>query len=255
MRIVGVIPARLGSTRFPGKPLAKLLGRSMVEHVYRRAAMCRALSETVVATCDREIAREVERFGGRAVMTSARHERATDRAAEAARKIRAGICVMVQGDEPMVVPSMIEEALGPFRRNRGVVCSNLAAWIRSRKEFEDPNTIKAVMAENGDALYFSREPIPSPARLPFGALRAFKQVCVIGFRRDFLLRFARLEPTPLEKAESIDMLRALEHGYPVRLVPTSHETHAVDTPRDLRLVERLMRRDPLAPLYAARPRP
>lgn len=249
MKIVCVLPARMGSSRFPGKPLALICGRPMIEHAYRRSMMCKALHEVYVATCDREIAIATEAFGGQAIMTSSAHERASDRVAEVARQIEADIFVMVQGDEPMIVPEMIDLALEPMLNDPAVLCSNLASPITSKEEFEDLNTIKVVMAENGDALYFSREPIPTRQRLALGQFPAYKQVCIIPFRRDFLLKYTALKPTPLEQAESIDMLRAMEHGYPIRLVKTDHVTHAVDTPADLARVEEMMRRDPLTDRY------
>lgn len=239
----------MASSRFPGKPLARLCGQPMIEHVWRRATMCEALDEVYVATCDEEIAAATEKFGGRAIMTSSAHERASDRVAEVAGRVQGDIFVLVQGDEPLITPPMIELALGPLRNDPQVLCTNLAAPIRSEEEFEDPNTIKVVMAGNGDALYFSRQPIPTRQRLSFGLAPAYKQVCVIPFRRDFLLRYAALSPTPLERAESIDMLRALEHGYPIRLVKTEDVTFSVDTPSDLERVDLLMRDDPLLERY------
>ena len=240
MRIVAVIPARMGSSRFPGKPLATLLGRPMIEHVYRSTAACRALDDVLVATCDAEIARVVEAFGGRVVMTSPAHERASDRVAEAVQHDNAGIVVMVQGDEPMIVPGMIEEAISPLLDEPELGCVNLVAPISTIEELRDPNTIKVVMGIDGNALYFSREPIPALRDRRFLLGRWHKQVCVIPFRREALTRFAELPPTPLEQAESIDMLRFIEHGIPVRLVPTDIVTHAVDTSEDLRLVEALL---------------
>lgn len=233
-RIVGIIPARMGSSRFPGKPLAPLLGRPMIEHVLRRAEMCTQLSAVYVVTCDEEIKNIVEALGGCVIMTSPTHERASDRVAEAAEQVEADIVVMIQGDEPMITPSMIATSVTPLLEDRSVDCVNLVRRITNRHDYLDPNTIKVVMNLNHDALYFSRAPIPSSAAV------AFKQVCVIPFRAEFLREFARLPPTPLEQAESIDMLRILEHGRRVRLVETTEETHAVDTPEDLRLVERLM---------------
>jgi 3-deoxy-manno-octulosonate cytidylyltransferase (CMP-KDO synthetase) len=237
------------SSRFPGKPLAPLAGRSMVEHVYRRTRMCSALQNVYVATCNQEIYDAVTAFGGQAIMTSERHERASDRVAEAAQSIDAEIIVMVQGDEPMIQPAMIDESVAPLVNDPDVVCSNLAGVIQTVDEFEDRNTIKVVIGGAGDALYFSREPIPTRARLSFGQLKCWKQVCVIPFRRDFLLEFARLAPTPLEVAESIDMMRAIEHGYKVRMVPTAYETYAVDTPADLERVEALLASDSLTRAY------
>ena len=250
-RVIAVIPARMGSTRFPGKPLAPLLGRPMLEHVFHRVAGCPAVEEVIVATCDEEIRLAVEGFGGRAVMTSPAHERASDRVAEAARGEQADIIVMVQGDEPMVRPQMVSDALAPMLAEPGLACVNLAAPIRTREELVDPNTIKVVTARNGDALFFSREPIPTMGSGTFEEGEWFKQVCVMPFRGEALERFAALAPTRLEVAESIDMLRFLEHGVPVRMVPTDVDTHSVDTPADLALVEALMRDDPLLAAYPA----
>lgn len=246
MKIAAILPARMGSSRFPGKPLAPLLGRPMIEHVYRRTALCERLSEVVVATCDEEIRAAVEGFGGRAVMTSAEHQRASDRVAEAARVVDADVIVMVQGDEPMVTPGSIEQAIGPFAdAGAGVECVNLVARIGSRDEHRDPNTIKVVMDAAGDALYFSREAIPTERVEGFDTIPVFKQVCIIPFTRRRLERFAALSPTALERAESVDMMRFLEHGLPVRLVETDLVSHAVDTPADLKRVEGLLRTDPL----------
>jgi len=236
-RVVAIIPARMGSSRFPGKPLAPLLGRPMIEHVLKSAEMCTQLSAVYVATCDEEIRNVVERLGGRVIMTSPTHERASDRVAEAAEQVEAGIVVMIQGDEPMITPAMIEASVTPLLEDQSVECVNLIRRITNRQDYLDPNTIKVVMNVNGDALYFSRAPIPFTPANPAGV---FKQVCVIPFRAEFLREFARLAPTPLERAESIDMLRILEHGRRVRLVETTVETHAVDTPEDLQLVETLM---------------
>ena len=240
-RVVAVIPARLGSSRFPGKPLAPLHGLPMIEHVFRRAQLCAQLDEVYVATCDDEIRAVAQGFGATVIMTSATHERATDRIAEAAEHFASEIIVMIQGDEPMITPAMITTSLGPLRSDPLVGCVNLVHRINSDREFLDPNTIKVVADLNDDALYFSRSPIP----------KVFKQVCVIPFRRECLLEFARLEPGPLELAESIDMLRLLEHGRKVRLVETEVTTHAVDTPEDLQLVETLMNNDQLMRQYTS----
>lgn len=245
-RVVAVIPARMSSTRFPGKPLAALLGRPMIEHVVRRAKMCGALAEVYVATCDEEIKNIAERFCP-VIMTSRAHERASERVAEAAQHFEADIVVMIQGDEPMITPGMIEAALKPLQQDSSVGCVNLVRRILTAEEYLDRNTIKVVMDARGDALYFSRSPIPSSDFV--SAIPIFKQVCVIPFRRDFLRKYASLLPTPLEQAESIDMLRVIETGGCVRLVETEVTTHAVDTPDDLRLVESLMKDDVLLREY------
>jgi 3-deoxy-manno-octulosonate cytidylyltransferase (CMP-KDO synthetase) len=247
--IVAVIPARMGSSRFPGKPLAPLLGRPMIEHVVRRAARCALLDAVYVATCDEEIRSVVVGFGGSVIMTSAAHERASDRVAEAAEHFAGEIIVMIQGDEPMITPGMVDAAVAPLLQDSSVECVNLARRIVDRNDYVDPNTIKVVTNVHGDALYFSRSPIPAIDFSSPEHRAVFKQVCVIPFRRGFLREFARLAPTPLECAESIDMLRIIEHGGRVRIVETEVDTHAVDTPEDLRLVEALMKDDPLVRQY------
>lgn len=239
-RILGVVPARMGSSRFPGKPLAPLCGRPMIEHVYRSAAACTALDDVMLATCDDEIASVANTFGARVAMTSALHERASDRVAEAASNDPADIVVMIQGDEPMIRPEMISAAVAPLLSDPSLVCTNLAADIHSAEEIVDPNTIKIVVTRDGRALYFSRQPIPSSVKGTFVPGDWLKQVCVIAFRHDGLRQFRALEPGRLEQAESIDMLRFLEHGVPVQIVRTEFQTYAVDTPGDLARVERLM---------------
>lgn len=251
-KIVAVIPARMGSTRFPGKPLSQLVGIPMIEHVYHRTAMCNALDEVWVATCDHEIMDAVAAFGGRSVMTSSNHSRASDRVAEAMESIEADIVVMVQGDEPMTYPEMINASLHPFLSgNEKVMCVNLVGRIQSEEEFESPNTIKVVMDQEYFAVYMSRETIPTRQIIPFGQIPAYKQVCIIPFTKEGLRLFTQLSPTPLEQAESIDMLRFIEHGYKIKMVETSLSTHAVDTEQDLKLVENLLREDTLTQNYVS----
>ena len=249
MKVVCVIPARMDSSRFPGKPLAALLGRPMIEHVYRRSRLCASLAEVFVATCDEEIRAAVEAFGGRAIMTSDTHERASDRVAEAAGGIDADIAVLVQGDEPLTRPEMIDQALAPFRGEAGVECVNLLRRIDREDDFLSPDTIKVVIDAAGDALYMSRQPIPTPGKAGFAGLEAFKQVCIIPFTRACLARYARLAPTPAEIAEGIDMLRLMQHGHRVRMVETADDTHAVDRPHDLARVEAMLGDDPLTATY------
>lgn len=249
MEVVAILPARMGSSRFPGKPLASILGMPMIEHVYRRTAASQVVDSVYVATCDDEIKQAVEAFGGNVIMTSPTHQRASDRVAEAAHGLSADIVVMVQGDEPMVIPEMLDAAVEPMLTDQDIYCVNLAKRIETEKEYQDPNTIKVVMNLMGDALYFSREAVPTKRILDFGNFPIFKQVCIIPFRREFLLEYSRLEPTPLEKAESVDMMRILEHGLSVRLVETSVNSHAVDTLDDLKMVESLMKGDPLLEQY------
>jgi 3-deoxy-manno-octulosonate cytidylyltransferase (CMP-KDO synthetase) len=239
-RTVAIIPARMASSRFPGKPLAPLRGLPMIEHVFRRVQACAQLDEVYLATCDEAIREVAAGFGAHVIMTSAAHERATDRVAEAAEHFAADVVVMIQGDEPMITPEMIETALAPLHSDPAVSCVNLVHRITTQKELLDPNTIKVVAGLNGNALYFSRAPIP-PVNVEQTTTKVFKQVCVIPFTRECLEDFRRLPPTQLERTESIDMLRLLEHGKSVRLVETLVATHSVDTPADLRLVETMMK--------------
>lgn len=248
MRVVAVIPARMGSSRFPGKPLCKILGKTMIEHVYKRSAMAKTLNDIVVATCDREIYEEVKRFGGKAVMTSDTHERCTDRIAEAISNIDADIVVNIQGDEPMVSPDMIDDVVKVMLADPKINCANLMAPIKTKEEQADPNEVKVVFDLNKWALYFSREAIPSWKK---GAkqLPMYKQVCIIPFRRDFLMKFNDLPQTQLEIAESVDMMRVLEHGYKVKMVVCNQTTYSVDTEDDRIVVENALKNDPLIGKY------
>ena len=245
MKILAIIPARMGSSRFPGKPMAKILGKPMIGHVYENVAKCNLLTKTVVATCDQEIMDYVESIGGQAVMTGDHHERASDRCAEALghieqhENIQYDIVVMVQGDEPMTRSEMIVEAVAPMLDDPEILVTNLLGDIKSLEEFEDRNCIKVVCDKQSNAIYFSREPIPTRSKTKDIIMK--KQVCVIPFTRRFLLEYTAMAPTPLEIVESVDMMRVLEHGLMVKMVPNKHQTYPVDTKADLRKVEELMR--------------
>ena len=216
MNIISIIPARMNSSRFPGKPLAKINGIPMVGHCYFRSKMCESITETYVATCDHEIKEYINSINGKVIMTSTKHERATDRTAEAMISIekqtgvKTDIVVMIQGDEPMIEPKMITAAIKPLLDDQEIFVTNLMSKIRDIKEFNDPNEVKVVVNNNNDALYFSREPVPSLKKYQ-GEAQMYKQVCVIPFQRDFLLEFNNIKQTPLEIIESIDMLRILEN--------------------------------------------
>lgn len=246
-KVITVIPARMGSSRFPGKPLADILGKPMIQHVYEQCCKSVNVDKTVVATCDVEIYDFVRSIGGDAVMTANTHERASDRCAEAVEKIERhcggsfDFVVMVQGDEPMVCPEMIDEALSPLLINNEVQVSNLVGRITS-EELENPNIIKVVTNRHGNALYMTRKPIPANVEQQ-GLGVCGKQVCVIPFTRQFLKTYTELSPTPLEVSESIDMLRVLEHGFAVRMVPTKFNSQPVDTAQDLLKVIELMNVD------------
>jgi len=249
MKTIAIIPARMSSSRFPGKPLAQLLGYTMLEHVYQRVAMSKSLSATYIATCDETIRQAATAFGAPVIMTSDSHERASDRIAEAVAHTDADLIVMVQGDEPMVHPAMIDTAVAPFHTDPELECVNLTRRIDDETDFRNPNTIKVVMDQQGNALYMTRQPIPTLAPGGFGATAVYKQVCIIPFTRTCLIEYSQLPPTPLEQLESIDMLRLLEHGRHVRMMETSHDTQAVDTEADLIRVAELMAADPLLAEY------
>ena len=253
-RVIAIIPARMASSRFPGKPMALIHGIPMVGHCYFRVKMCPEIDETYVATCDTVIQDYISSIGGKAVLTATTHERASDRTAEAMLKVeqetgcKMDIVVMVQGDEPMDTPKMIGEALQPILQDETVSVVNLMGDISDLEEFEDPNTVKVVVGLDGNAIYFSREPIPSRKK-GFGDVPMRKQICVIPFRREFLLEFNQTPETPLEVIESVDMLRIIESGGRVKMVMTSGESYGVDTVADLEKVTERMNDDPLMARY------
>ena len=235
----------MNSTRFPGKPLANILNKPMVGHVYDHLRNCNILHRTVVATCDKEIADYINSINGQAVMTGNHHQRATDRCAEALEileekeKIIYDIIVMVQGDEPMVHSDMISKVINPILNDTKIMVTNLFGRINNNDEFIDHNVVKVVCDLDGNALYFSREPIPNANKTTNTI--AGKQYGIIAFQRDFLLKYISLKPTPLEKAESVDMLRILEHGIKLKMILTKQNIYTVDTPEELLEVENLMK--------------
>ena len=249
MKVVGIIPARLSSTRFPNKPMALIHGMPMIGHCYHRTRLASGIEATYVATCDKEIAVYVRGIGGLAVMTSTSHARCTTRAAEAMECIEAqlgeriDLIVMVQGDEPLILPETITETLGHFS-DPTVEIVNVMSRLRNHESFVDKNNVKVVVKQNNDALYYSREPIPSPWR-GLENLPMYMQTGVIAFRRDTLLRFNEMEESRLEHIESVDMNRILESGGRVRMVLTEAITIGVDTPQELKEAEKLMDDDPI----------
>jgi 3-deoxy-manno-octulosonate cytidylyltransferase (CMP-KDO synthetase) len=259
-RIVALIPARYSSTRLPGKPLADIGGKPMIEHVYRRAAAAPSIAAVVVATDDERIVQAVEAFGGTARLTRPSHPSGSDRLAEVAETLRADLIVNVQGDEPLIEPAMIEEALAPLAADPSLLMGTLRRRIDDPSALSDPNVVKVVVDREGYALYFSRAPIPfvrgsasttasgdasavasGPGASPTtGLTAAYKHIGLYVYRRDFLLAFSKLEPTPLERLEALEQLRALEHGIPIITVETRYDSIGVDTPEDLDRVRRLM---------------
>ncbi|HEX9780920.1 MAG TPA: 3-deoxy-manno-octulosonate cytidylyltransferase [bacterium] len=261
MAVLAVIPARYGSRRFPGKPLADIAGKPMIRHVYERTKSAERVDEVVVATDDPRIVEAVERFGGTAVLTSPAAASGTDRVAEAARSREAEVIINVQGDEPLVDPSMVEALAAYLLAHPAVPMASLMTPLASDDALANPNVVKVVVDRDGFALYFSRSPIPyvrgagqgagggrasstsdtAPGRsaslAPRPSPRVWKHLGLYGYQRHFLFQFAHLEPTPLAEAEQLEQLRALEHGFRIKLLETAHDTIGVDTPEDARRVE------------------
>jgi len=246
MKIVAIIPARYGSTRFEGKPLAQILGKPMIQWVYEGVCQSKLIDKVLVATDDQRIVGAVEQFGGNAVMTSPAHATGSDRVAEVAQKLRAEIIVNVQGDEPLLKGSIIDKAIRPLMKDPSIPLSTLMTRIEDVRDWINPNVAKVVVDQKGFALYFSRSPIPFPRDLNIEKLlsstrkgknplphRVFKHIGVYVYRRDFLLRYSKMERTPLEKLEKLEQLRALENGFPIKLIPVDYEPLSVDTPEDL----------------------
>lgn len=256
MKILGVIPARMAASRFPNKPMAKIMGIPMIAHCSIRSSLCALLDDVYVATCDKVIVDYIESIGGKAIMTSDKHERASERTAEALINIEAklkeihfDIIVMIQGDEPLLDPDMINEVVKPLLKGDKII-SNLMALLTASDEIENPNNVKVVTDLKGNALYMSREPIPSSKKYssPFPV---FRQLGLIAFTRESLLKFVSLETTQLEIIESVDMNRFLENGIPIHMEVTKYEADAVDTPDDLIRVEAKMKNDSLFKSYKA----
>jgi 3-deoxy-manno-octulosonate cytidylyltransferase (CMP-KDO synthetase) len=246
MRVTAVIPARYASTRFPGKPLADLNGKPMIQWVYEGAARCRLIDQVIVATDDARIAAAVTAFGGTAVMTRADHPTGTDRLAEVAAGLASELIVNVQGDEPLIDPLMIEAAVRPLLADPSIPMGTLKTPLTSLEEFHNPNVVKVVTDRQGFALYFSRAPIPYPRDFSgqltarWRELATAKHVGLYVYRRDFLLAFPQLSATPLEEQEKLEQLRALEHGHRIFVAETALGVQGVDTPEDLERVRRLL---------------
>lgn len=252
MSVVAIIPARYGSTRLPGKPLADIGGKPMIQHVYESTLKAPGLDRVLVATDDRRIERAVKNFGGEVVMTSRRHTSGTDRLAEVARKIRAAWLVNVQGDLPFIRAETIALAVVPMRRNPAVPMGTVCTPIYDAKEWQNPNVVKVITDRAGFAIYFSRAPIPYVRQHEFDPsgkrtrsqngrrLWGFRHLGLYVYKRDFLLKFARLRPTALERSESLEQLRVLENGYRIYVAQVDERSIEVDTPADLRKAARYL---------------
>jgi 3-deoxy-manno-octulosonate cytidylyltransferase (CMP-KDO synthetase) len=240
-KILGVIPARFGSSRFPGKVLAPISSKSMLQHVYERASQARYLTSTIIATDDERVYEVARNFGARVRMTRPDHLSGTDRVAEAASSDTAEIIVNIQGDEPLIDPDAIDAAVLPLVHDPEILMGTLKKRIEDPAEITNPNVVKVVTNATGNAIYFSRCPIPyhRDAAGPGPAPQYFKHVGLYVYRRDFLMGYSTLPVGPLEEAERLEQLRALENGFSIRVVETEYESLGVDTPEDLEKVSRL----------------
>ncbi len=249
-KAIGIIPARYASVRFPGKVLAMLWGKPIVQHVYERAKQAKTLSEVIVATDDERVKQVVESFGGKCALTSPDHPSGTDRVAEVACSLDGEVIVNIQGDEPLIPPEAIDAAVQPFFKDPSLKMTTLATPIHDESEYRNPNVVKVVVDREGFALYFSRSPLPyfrpkgkmgkePEFSLPTGAsVRPLRHIGLYAYRREFLLQFAQWAPTALEQTEGLEQLRALERGVRIKVVITSYRSVGVDTPEDLEKLER-----------------
>ncbi len=243
MKFLGVIPSRYASTRLEGKPLKDICGHTMIEWVYKRTKLSN-LDEVVVATDDERIYKEVERFGGKAILTSKEHENGTSRIAEVCTKYEDyDVIVNVQGDEPLIEPEMINSIINSFKEDDTISMSTLKYKIDTMEEIENPNYVKVITDKKGYALYFSRSVIPYPRKLDIQ--NYYKHVGIYGYKRDFVVEYAKMEPTPLELSESLEQLRALENGYRIKVMETPYKIIGVDTQEELEKVREYIKENEL----------
>lgn len=231
MKFLGVIPARYGSTRFEGKPLEIIHGKTMIEWVYKRSLSSK-LDKVVVATDDDRIVEVVKSFGGEVILTSRDHETGTDRIAEVAQNYRDfDVIINIQGDEPLIESSMINSLITPFIEEPELKMATLKYKLDNMEDVNNPNIVKVICDKNDYAIYFSRNPIPFPRKLEIS--NYYKHIGVYAYKRDFVLDYAKMPQTPLEISESLEQLRVLENGYKIKVLETKHKVLGVDTPEDL----------------------
>ena len=242
MKIVAIIPSRFGSSRFEGKPLASIAGKSMIQHVYETSTKSSIVNRVVVATDNDKIFQAVELFGGKAVMTSESQRSGTDRVGEAAELLEMemeDIVINVQGDQPLMDPRCLDDVVAPLREEHDLGISTLAFRIVDPREYENPKDVKVVTDHQGNALYFSRAPVPF-ARDEGEAFDSYKHLGVYAYRRRFLEVFRNLPTGRLEKIEKLEQLRALEYGHQIRVVVTAYDSPEVDLPSDIPRIEKLI---------------
>jgi len=237
-RTLVAIPARWGSTRFPGKPLHLIAGKPLVQHVWERCQECRLIDDVIIATDDARIAEAAAGFGAKFVLTAPEHPSGTDRIAEAANSYPDHrVIINVQGDEPLISPALIDELARTLREDPGVKMITAAAPIQDAAQISDPNVVKVIFDTQGDALYFSRSPLPY-LRNPEAWPRSYRHLGIYGFQRSFLFQFVAWPPSRLEQTESLEQLRALENGSRIRVVLTDELSPGVDTPEQADAIEK-----------------
>lgn len=237
MKVIGIIPVRFKSKRFPGKPLVFILGKPMIQHVYERAKKAKLLDDLIIATDDKRIFAKVKEFDGKVVLTG-EHPTGTDRCAEVARKIKASIVVNIQGDEPVIDPKIIDDAVLPLIKDKKILVSTLVHKIEDENDLENPNIVKVVLDKNNFALYFSRSIIPYYKNIK---KIFYKHIGLYIYRKNFLLKFVNMPQSNLEKAEELEQLRILENGYKIKVVLTNYSSIPVDEKKDIKKVENFLK--------------
>jgi 3-deoxy-manno-octulosonate cytidylyltransferase (CMP-KDO synthetase) len=257
MKCISIIPARMSSGRFPGKPMEKISGIPMIGHCYLRSIMSKTVKNTHVACCDQVVYEYVKSIGGDPIMTRNDHEMCTDRVVEAFQiaenlhNTKYDIIINIQGDQPLVHPDMIDAVVAPLLEDTNLHSSSLMTAIKDNEAHDDPNRIKIVTDLNNNLLYMSREAIPSRKKIKNGQeIPRYVHVALTAFRRDFLIKFGTFKMSPLEEVEAIDNLRVIENGYNMRMVIVDYETETVDVPNDIIVVENIMKKDILFPIYS-----
>lgn len=243
MEAIGIIPARYGSTRFEGKVLKNLCGKSVIQHVYERAKKAKLLDDLIIAADDDRILEVVEKFGGNAVFTSKSHSTGTDRLTEVVNAIDVRIVVNIQGDEPLINPLVIDELVRTMQDDPTLVMTTVVKRSTSAEEFASPDVVKAIVNQENFAVYFSRAPIPSLLKPALNENYFYKHIGIYAYHKDFLFTFKKLPPSYLETNERLEQLRALDHGYRIKVIETKFETVGVDTPEDLELARALLEKE------------
>jgi 3-deoxy-manno-octulosonate cytidylyltransferase (CMP-KDO synthetase) len=242
MDAIGIIPARYGSTRFEGKVIQDLCGKPVIQHVYERAKKARLLDDLIIAADDDRIVEKVKEFGGKVVFTSKDHSTGTDRLTEVVNQIDVRIVVNIQGDEPLISPLVIDDLVRVMQTDSRIALATVVKKSYSAEEFKSPDVVKAILNDQNEALYFSRSPIPTLLKPSPNGDYFYKHIGIYAYSKDFLFTFKNLPASYLENSERLEQLRALEHGYRIKVIETKFETVGVDTPEDLKLAKEIFER-------------